>query len=107
MIIFWAAPVMAVWGFVLSLRCSQQRSRLRRIVGGLCLASAVGMAMFVMPFAWVLRDGIGPGMVISEGRKAIAHFAILYLVALIPVGPLALAAWAFLRTPRKKETYAA
>lgn len=106
--IFWlAAPVMAVAGFILSLVRSQQRSWLRRIMGGLCVALAVGLAMLVMPFAWVLRDGLAPGMVVSEGGSAIAHFAVLYLVALIPVGALALAAWALLRTPHRKEAHAA
>ncbi len=76
-------------------------------MGGLCVALAVGLAMLVMPFAWVLRDGLAPGMVVSEGGSAIAHFAVLYLVALIPVGALALAAWALLRTPHRKEAHAA
>jgi hypothetical protein len=105
--IWFAAPVMAAFGFILSLVRSRQRSWLRRILGGGCVALAVGMAMVVMPFAWVLRDGLGPGMVISEGGSAIARFAFLYFIALIPVGALVLAAWALLRTPHKKEAYAA
>lgn len=67
------------------------------------MALAVGIGMLVMPFAWVLRDGLAPGMVASEGRTAITHFITLYLVALIPVGALAFAAWALLRTPHKRE----
>ena len=107
MTIWLAAPVMSVGGFILSLGRSQQRSRLRRVLGGGCVALAVGLAMLVMPFAWVLRDGLAPGMVVSEGRSAITHFLILYLIALIPVGALALAAWALLRTPHRKEAHAA
>jgi len=63
--------------------------------------------MLVAPFAWVLRDGIAPGMVVSEGGRAFAHFALLYAVALLPAGALALVAWALLRTPRKTEAYVA
>jgi hypothetical protein len=107
MTIWLTAPVMAIVGFILSLVRSRQRSRLRRILGGGCVALAVGIAMLVMPFAWVLRDGLAPGMVVSEGRSAITHFVILYLVALIPVGALALAAGALLRTPHKKEVHVA
>ena len=107
MTIWLSAPVMAVVGFILSLVRSRQRSWLRRILGGLSVALAVGMAMLVMPFAWTLRDGLAPGMVVSEGRSAIAHFVILYIIALIPVAALALAAWALLRTPHKKEAHAA
>lgn len=76
-------------------------------MGGLCGALALGMALLVIPFAWVLRDGLAPGMVASEGGSAIAHFVILYLIALLPVGALALAAWALLRTPHKRETHVA
>lgn len=105
--IWLAAPVMAVAGFILSLVRSHQRSWLRRILGSLCAALAVGVVILVMPFAWVLRDGLGPGMVVSEGGSAIAHFVILYLAALIPVGALALVAWALLHTPHRKEVSAA
>jgi hypothetical protein len=107
MTIWLTAPVMAVVGFISSLVRSQQRSRMRRILGGLCVALAVGMAMLVMPFAWVLRDGLAPGMVVSEGGSAIAHFVIVYIIALIPVGALAFAAWALLRTPHKKVVHVA
>jgi len=107
MTIWSIAPVMAVVGFILSLVRSRQRSWLRRVLGGLCVALAVGMAMLVMPFAWVLRDGLAPGMVVSEGGSAIAHFVILYIIALVPVGALALTAWALLRTPHKKEAHVA
>lgn len=71
------------------------------------MALAVGIAMLVVPFAWVLRDGFAPGMVVSEGGSAVAHFALLYTIALLPVAALALAAWALLRTPRKTEVYVA
>ncbi len=106
--IFWlAAPVMAVTSFIFSLVRSQQRSWLRRIVVGICVALAVGVTLLVIPFAWVLRNGLAPGMAVSEGGSAIAHFVILLLVALIPVGALALAAWVLLRTPPRKEAHAA
>jgi TRAP-type C4-dicarboxylate transport system permease small subunit len=79
----------------------------RRILGFLCVALAVGMALFFIPFAWILRDGVAPDMVMSEGSSAIAHFVILYIITLIPVGALVLAAWALLRTPHKKEDHVA
>lgn len=96
-----AAPVVAAFGFIMSLVRSR-RSLLRRILGGGCVALAAGLAVWIIPFAWVLRDGLGPGMIVSEGGSAIAHFITLYLIALIPVAVLALAAWALLRTPHKK-----
>lgn len=103
MTIWLTAPMMATVCFVLSLVRSQQRSRMRRILGAGCIALAVAIGMLVMPFAWVLRDGLAPGMVASEGGSAITHFIMIYLVALIPVGALALAAWTLLRTPHSKE----
>lgn len=48
------------------------------------MALAVGIAILAIPFAWVLRDGLGPGMVITEGGRAIAGFALLYAIALLP-----------------------
>jgi hypothetical protein len=106
-IIWLAAPALAATGFIWSLLRSKQRLWFRRILGGGCVALAIGIAMLVIPFAWVLRDGLAPGMVVSEGVSAIAHFVILYLIALLPVGALAIAAWALLRTPHKKEACAA
>lgn len=67
------------------------------------MALAAGFAVWVIPFAWVLRDGLGPGMIVSEGGSAITHFVILYLIALTPVAVLALAAWALLSTPHKSD----
>jgi hypothetical protein len=105
LIIWFAAPVAAVFGFVVSFIRSRQRSWIRRILGGGCVALAVGISMLVAAFAWVLRDGLAPGMVVSEGGSAVAHFTLLYAVALLPVAALALPAWALLRTPHRKEVH--
>jgi len=103
LIITLAAPVLAAVGFLLSLFRSKQRSWFRRLLGGACVALAIGIAMLVIPFAWTLRGGMGPGMVISGGMGAVARFSFLYAITLIPVGALAFAAWALLRTSRKTE----
>jgi hypothetical protein len=102
-----AAPVLAALSLIVSLIRSRHHPLLRRILGGGCVALAVGLAMLLAPFVWELRDGFAPGMVVSKGGSAITRFAFLYAFALLPVGALAFAAWALLRTPHKKETHAA
>ena len=55
---------------------SWKRLAVKAVVDGLLLC-----ALFCLPFAWILRDGLGPDSVSSSGLKALKHFATcLYIV---------------------------
>jgi len=55
---------------------SWKRLAAKAVVDGLLFC-----ALFCLPFAWILRDGLGPDSVTSSGLEALKRFATcLYIV---------------------------
>lgn len=67
---------------------TEQRPGWRRVIAKAVVDGLLFCSLFCLPFAWILRDGLGPDSVTSSGVEALKRFATcLYIVP----GTLALA----------------
>lgn len=57
-----------------SKRCTGQKNDMRRESTAVLDCCILVWALAFGPICWVLRDGLGPGMVCSQGINAIARF---------------------------------
>ena len=79
---------------VASLRHNSARScRKRMNFIKILLEALIYIMILIIPFAWIMRDGLGPGSTTSSGFNAISKCFMTFYSGPILIGLLALSFW--------------